>query len=256
MTKKPAKQPTKTQGSKPISGKRAALAIPPDVWIKVRAYWETTGASLRQTAEMFGVPKSSLHWHYRTEGWRRNPEGEVEIATVTKVAQQEAKRILGQGVQRKSVQEQGLVSNVTKIPETHAEVVETEAEIRANRIMRHRDQWQRFEDEVEAEAVRVFHDPPMRIRIVKGRDGEPMEVTTPDYSKVEVAKRIGEIIANRQKSERDAYNLAHNLNLSKKAEEAERDAMIKDTFSMLREAVREAKAREEAIDITPSGGRE
>lgn len=237
-----------TEPRKP--GPRARLTVAQ--WDTVRSYWSTTGASLRDTAKHFGLPYTSVHKHWQLDGWKRDPSNPIEEKTVRKVAQREAQRVIRDQDHGQNDHKNGDHSPViTIVPQTPDEINEAEAEIRAAKVMEHRQEWRDFESRIRSEALRVFESPPMLVKYVRGPDGELVPISVPDFSKIEAAKRIAETLAIKQKAERAAYNLDHNLNLSKKAEEAERMSAIKDTFKALREMVEEVAEREKAIDITP-----
>lgn len=228
-------------------------SMTPEQWQHVRNYWSSGAASMRETADKFGIPFSTLQKRASREQWTLDPANPIEHATVRKVVQKEAKRVRDRG--QGGGQGQGQSEATTplpEIPQTIEQITESEAEIRADKIMEHRQEWRDFEERIRAETLRIFAEPPTQTRRARSEDGQTVEVLVPDFSKIDAAKKIAETLAIKQKSERSAYNLDHNLNLSKKAEEAERRAAIKDTFKALQEMVQEAAERERAIDITPA----
>ena len=145
-------------------------------------------------------------------------------------------------------------------PLTREEAIEAEAERRATVITRHRDEWDAFE-EVKDEAMEVFRKPPMITRVVQTAD-KVMTYEIPDFSKIDAAKRIAELIMIRQRGERASVQLDRNVNTDRIVEAEERDRLIQSTFQTLRDAVKRAADRqrevdreaEKIIDITPTKG--
>lgn len=249
--------------------------LSPDVWEMLRLDYEAGRVAIRELAKRYGVDKKTITNRARKQRWLRDPRGELEEATVIKVVENEAKRARKKASPRVAPtqgapgeppppdggpQPAPTPTAVVRGPLTREEAIEAEASRRASVVTRHRDEWDRFEHVVQA-AMQVYDDPPMITRVVQTGD-KVMTYEVPDFSKIDAAKRLGEILMIRQKGERASFQLDKNVNTDKVVEAEERDRIVQDTFRMLREAAKKAAERaaekeaegEKIIDITPTKG--
>lgn len=243
-----------------------------EAWESLRLDYEA-GMSLRAMGERYGVDKKAIQQKASNHGWRRDPQSEIEVRVVRKVVEKEAAKRRaknvpgdiptqpdGAGDIPKSPQEaEPLLPRPVDAPITKEEAAEAEAERRAVVVTRHRDEWDDFEA-VKAQAIKTFFDPPMITRTVQTGD-KTYTYDVPDFSQIDAAKRVAEVILIRQKGERASFQLDKNVNTDKVVEAAERDRIIAETFTMLRDAARkaaekqkEAEAEPQIIDITPTKG--
>jgi hypothetical protein len=246
-----------------------------EAWDALRLDYEA-GMSLRNLGERYGVDKKAIQQKASNHGWRRDPQSEIEVRVVKKVVENEAKKARakkvpgdiptqpdGTGDIPKSPQTaEPLLPRPVDAPLTKEEAAEAEAERRASVVTRHRDEWDAFEA-VKQRAEETFFDPPMITRTVQTGD-KTYTYDVPDFSQIDAAKRLAEVILIRQKGERAAFQLDKNVNTDKVVEASERDRIIRDTFAVLRDAARKAaeKQREldereremqRMVDITPKG---
>ena len=247
-----------------------------EAWEALRLDYEAR-MSLRALGEKYGVDKKAIQQKASNHGWRRDPANELEMTVVKKVVENEAKKARAKKVPGDIPTEPDATGDIPKSPQqavqlvppppdaplTKEEAIEAEAERRANVVTRHRDEWDDFE-KVKAQAIATFFDPPMITRTVQTGD-KTYTYDVPDFSQIDAAKRVAEVILIRQKGERASFQLDKNVNTDKVVEASERDRIIADTFSMLRDAARKAaeKQREleererevqKIIDITPTKG--
>lgn len=243
--------------------------LEPDAWETVRLDYEA-GLGIRELAKKYNVDKVTIQ--RRAKKWRRDPKSEIEVRVVKKVVEKEAAKRRATAAANVPTHVptdvpggmgamQNVPTNVPTLPPdapvTKEEAAEAEAERRATVATRHRDEWEDFEA-VKQEAEDVFFDPPMITRVVQTGD-KTYTYDIPDFSKIDAAKRLAEVILIRQKGERAAFQLDKNVNTDKVVEAEERDRIIRDTFSMLRDAAKRAVEKQKEaeqqviIDITPEG---
>ena len=242
-----------------------------EAWETVRLDYEA-GMGIRDLARKYKVDKVTIQ--RRAKKWRRDPQTEIEVRVVKKVVEAEAKKRRAKDVPSDVPTDvpgdTGATQNVPTVvpnlppdaPLTKEEAAEAEAERRASVVTRHRDEWDAFEA-VKQQAEETFFDPPMITRTVQTGD-KTYTYDVPDFSQIDAAKRLAEVILIRQKGERAAFQLDKNVNTDKAVEASERDRIIRDTFAVLRDAARKAaeKQREldereremqRMVDITPKG---
>jgi uncharacterized protein YdeI (YjbR/CyaY-like superfamily) len=140
---------------------------------------------------------------------------------------------------------------------TPDQVVEKLAEERSDVILRHQREWREWDEEFYEEAKRIFHEPDKIVHRTYDSEGNvTSERLIDDYTRIDKAKTLAQSLAIRQKAERIAHSLDHNMNTTKAQDIVARDQMVEETFKAIRDAALDVRRRgEEAdktIDITPN----
>lgn len=229
-----------------------------DHWRQIRAEWERTGASYRDLAEKWNVSAAAIQKHSTDEEWLRDPTKEVERRTARKVAEAEARRRRAEKAKVDTkVDDEPSTSTTVNLPApamSDDEVMEETAEARAEVILRHQGEWRGYEV-IRQEAIALWTKPDIRIKRTIYPDGKIVEEEIADYSRIPLAKTLGEMLMIKQKGERAAHNLDHNMNLTKAQDLEQRDQLIKSAFAALDAIGRKVRERMEAeaktIDVTP-----
>lgn len=232
-----------------------------DQWHQIRAEWERTGASYRDLAVKWGVSAPAIQKRSHEQEWLRDPTKEVERRTARKVAEAEARRRRAEKAKvntESDVNTELLTSeeavNLPAPAMSDDEVMEETAEARAEVILRHQGEWRGYEV-IRQEAIALWTKPDIRIKRTIYPDGKIVEEEIADYSRIPLAKTLGEMLMIKQKGERAAHNLDHNMNLTKAQDLEQRDQLIKSAFAALDAIGRKVRERMEAeaktIDVTP-----
>lgn len=152
-------------------------------WIEIRSKYEG-GQTISQLAREYKIDRKLIYRKIETEGWVQDPSAEIERRTnvhITGLAGTDGKRPTGLD------------------PKIRDQVIEEEAQRRAQILRRHREEWEM----VETLMAEAFGQ-----RVVKVKDENGVEQKKPgSFEFFKQAKITAEALAIKQKGERAAWGI-------------------------------------------------